>query len=246
MNHVLDIKAQIEDLHPLFLSISEGNSILFLGAGASIGEKRFLSKEIIEYYEEYLGKQLNEKNITKFVDILSANPTFLRTHFDNEVEKMLRKYEVTEAHKIVASIRWREILTTNFDLLIERAYDEIKQSSLYSCDIVPIRELKDFNYRTSRDEVKYVKLNGCISDKGKYPLVFSSDDFAQKGSFYKNVLHDLKNLSDKILLLSAGYSFSDEFAVGLLEKFDSYNYRDRRWIYNIDPNPNLSALAYYT
>ncbi len=102
------------------------------------------------------------------------------------------------------------------------------------------------NYRTSADEIKYVKLNGCISDKGKYPLSFSSEDFKSLNGYNKDVLNDLRNLSDKISLISVGYSFSDDFGVELLQKFDSYNYRDKKWIINIDPYPNEKALKYYS
>ena len=248
MEHILDLEKQATELYSIFEIIFHGNSILFLGAGASIGEdgRKYLSKEIIEYYEEYLGYSLAENNITKFVDILSADPDFKRMHFDNEVERMLRKYELSEAHKIMASIPWREIITTNYDLLVEQAYDEIKNSSNHIYDIKPIRDRKEYNFRPSADEIKYIKLNGCISDKGKYPLAFSSEDFKSLGGFYKSVLNDLKNLSDKISFISAGYSFSDSFGTELLQKFDSYNYRDKKWIINIDPYPNEKALKYYS
>jgi len=246
MNHILDIEKQNEELEKLFETISLGNSILFLGAGASIGEKRYLSKEIIEYYEEYLGYKLGVNNITKFVDILSAEPRFDRNHFDHEVEKMLQKYDVTDSHKIMATVPWREIITTNFDLLVERAYDEIKNTPNFTYDLKTIKKQNEYNYQTGRDEIKYIKLNGCISDKSKYPLAFSSDDFNSLKGFYKHVLNDLKNLSDKISLISVGYSFSDEFGKGLLENFDSYNYRDKKWIHNIDPYPNEKALNYYS
>ncbi|MFN6085455.1 MAG: SIR2 family protein [Fluviicola sp.] len=222
----------------------EGNSILFLGAGASIGEKKYLSKEVIEYYEDYLGKSYQENNITRFLDILSADPTFNRNHFDQEVEKMLRKLKHTEAHEIMAEIPWREIITTNYDLLVEQAYDKIDNKTPYT--LVPIRAFKKYNYRPSNNEIKYNKLNGCISDKSEYPLAFSSDDFNQLNVFYKNVLNDLKNLSPRIQLLSIGYSFQDDFGRELLEKFDSYNYREKRWIINVDPYPNENALAYYS
>ncbi|NJL77217.1 MAG: hypothetical protein HC892_21560 [Saprospiraceae bacterium] len=246
MNHILDLVNQEKELFSLFETIFHGNSILFLGAGASVGEKRYLSKEVIEYYEEYLGYSLGENNITRFVDILSADSDFNRNHFDAEVEKMLRKYELTEAHKIMASIPWREIITTNFDLLVEQAYDEIKDSSKHIYELKTIRDKKEYNYKTSADELKYVKLNGCISDKGKYPLAFSTEDFISLNSFYKYVLNDLKNLSDKISLISVGYSFSDEFGVELLKKYDSYNYREKKWIINVDPYPNEKALKYYS
>jgi len=138
MEHILNIDEQKEELYKIFNKINSGNSILFLGAGASVGEKRYLSKELISYYEEYLGKEFNEGDITKFVDILSADPTFNRSHFDNEVEKILRKLKITEAHKIMVSLPWREIITTNFDLLVEQAFDEINYSPRHFFDIKPI------------------------------------------------------------------------------------------------------------
>ncbi len=149
IEHILDIVKQENELYSLFNTIFQGNSILFLGAGASIGEngRKYLSKEIIQYYEDYLGYSLSESNITRFVDILSADSSFNRNHFDSEVEKMLRKYELTEAHKVMASIPWREIITTNFDLLVEQAFDEIKNSSKSIFDIKSIRNRKEYNYK---------------------------------------------------------------------------------------------------
>ncbi|MGZ3776772.1 MAG: SIR2 family protein, partial [Mucilaginibacter sp.] len=246
MKHILDIDADEAALYPLFEKIFDTHAILFLGAGASVGEKVYLSKQIIDYYEEYLGKSLNEPNITKFVDILSADPDFNRPHFDSEVEKLLRKLPVTEGHKILASIPWQEIITTNYYLLVERAYDDIQSSSGHIYDLVPVRELAKVNYRKSNSEVRYIKLNGCISDKSLYPLAFSTNDFSRLNKFYKNVLNELKSLSDTSIFISMGYSYSDEFGQQFLSKFDSSGYRERRWIYNVDPFPNLNALPFYT
>lgn len=244
MKHILDVDEQKDELHEIFEQLREGNSILFLGAGASVGEKRYLSKEVIQYYDEYLGKSMNEPNITKFVDMLSADPSFDRGHFDQEVERMLRKLTLTDGHRVMAKIPWREIITTNYDLLVEQAYDEIRSTN--PLDLVPVRSLKKYNFRPANTDIKYVKLNGCISDKSEFPLAFSTEDFTKAKRFYKNVLNDLRNISPKIQLLSAGYSFTDEFGQELLEKFDSHSYREKRWIINIDPFPNENALSYYT
>ncbi|WP_339699686.1 SIR2 family protein [uncultured Roseivirga sp.] len=246
MEHILDIKKQEAQLHSFFETIRDGNTILFLGAGASVGEKRYLSKEVIEYYEEYLGSTYNEADITRFLDILSADPSFNRGHFDSEVEKMLRKLSVTEGHKILAGIPWREIITTNYDLLVEQAFDDIKLTHNHVFDLVPIRNQKEYNFREDNTQIKYVKLNGCISDKSKYPLSFSTTDFQRLNQYYKYILNDLKNVSPKITFLSAGYSYKDEFGQKLLSKFDSYNFRERRLIYNIDPFPNERTLPYYS
>lgn len=247
MNHILNIEEQKVELYKIFSKIYEGNSLLFLGAGASIGEKKFLSKEIIDLYEEYLGKEINERDITSFVDILSADPNFSRNHFDNEVEKMLKKLKHTDEHKILVSLPWRQIITTNFDLLIEQACDDnLKSSQESAYKIITIREKNSLNYFEGNDEIKYIKLNGCISDKGRYPLAFSTSDFNNLKKYYKVVLSNLKNLSNKISFLTIGYSFNDDFGKKLLDSFDSHNFRDKKWIINIDPYPKENALPYYS
>lgn len=170
MEHILDIDNQEELLFPIFKNIKESNTILLLGAGASVGEKTYLSKDLIRYYEEKIKIRLDESNITHWIDILSANSNFSRSDFDNFVNDLLKKLKVTDAHRILASIPWREIITTNYDLLIERAFDEIEGTSSKLHDLKIIRNRQEYNYRESNSEIKYIKLNGCIQDKSKYPL----------------------------------------------------------------------------
>jgi len=245
MDHILDVKKQKDELHDIFKKMRDSNTILFLGAGASVGEKKYLSKEVIELYESYLRRSIHENDITKFIDILSTDEKFSRSHFDNFVVNMLQKLKVTEAHKILATIPWREIITTNYDLLVERAYDEIVNTHEKIYDLKTIKNLKQLSYKESNTEVKYIKLNGCIQDIGLYPLAFSTDDFNKLKPFYKNVLNELKNLSPEVGFLSIGYSYADAFGKELLEKFDVYQYREKKWITNVDPFPNESALSYY-
>jgi hypothetical protein len=246
MEHILDLEKHANQLNSIFLKIKESNTILFLGAGASVTEKRFLSKEVIEFYESKINKALRESNITLWLDMLSADENFSRRDFDNFVHELLKKLNYTEAHKIMSGLPWREIITTNYDLLVEKAFDDMCVSSQSEYDLYVVRSLKQYYRTESSTEIKYIKLNGCISDKSLYPLAFSSDDFKKLKSFYKGVLNDLKNVSPEIQFISMGYSFSDDFGKALLEKFDSYNFRDKRWIYNVDPFPNENALAFYS
>jgi len=185
-------------------------------------------------------------DITEFVNILSANPIFNRTEFDEFVADLLDRYEITEIHKILAGINWKEIITTNMDLVIEKSFDAVKNTPRKNLKIIPIRSWDRYSYRCANDEVKYVKLNGCLFDKRKYPLVFSSQDFENSNKFYKTVLRGLVDLSPKIQFLSIGYSFKDPFAKKLLDKFDKFNYRGRRWIIRLDPSVSNSELPYFT
>ena len=245
-HHILDLDQQREELYPIFQKMRDGNTILFLGAGASVGEKKYLSKELIELYEDKIGKKIDEKDITKWIDILSADTSFKRTHFDSYVNDTLKKLTITEGHKILASIPWRQIITTNYDLLVEQAFDAIADSPDKIYELKPIKSKKEYYYRESNSEVKYIKLNGSIDDRSKYPLAFSSDDFEKLKPFYKVVLNDLRNISPDIDFISIGYSYADDFGQDLLKKFDVYNYRDKKWIIHVDPFPNMNALPYYT
>ena len=230
----------------IFPKIASGETILFLGAGASVNdEKKYLSSDIMEYYSDKKGIALRTNDITDFVDTLSAKPDFDRNEFDEYVAEMLKKYQVTETHRTIASIPWKEIITTNFDLLIEKAFDEVEGTIRETSRCKPVRQLSDYHYRPANDEVKYVKLNGCLIDKRKYKLVFSTNDFRDSKKYYNAVLKSLENLSYKINLLSVGYSYSDAFAKSLLERFDSFNFRNKRWLYNVDPFVETDRLPYF-
>ncbi|MDP2365587.1 MAG: hypothetical protein Q8M94_17695, partial [Ignavibacteria bacterium] len=80
----------------MFHSISTGNAILFLGAGASVTEKRYLSKDIILLYEENINKNLGVTDLVEFVDILSADEKFDRIEFDTFVYKLLEKLKFND------------------------------------------------------------------------------------------------------------------------------------------------------
>jgi len=233
-------------LAEVFKKIADRNTILFLGAGASVGDSKYLSKDLIDYYEEKKGISWNISDLTEFVDTLINDPSCSREEFDNLVDVCLRNYRKTKAHEVLARLNWREIITTNYDLLIENSFEEIKGTPAQNLRLKQIRERKDYGFRPDNDELLYIKLNGCLSDKKKYKLVASTDDFEKAKPFYRVVLNSLKALSDNIQFLSIGYSFSDLLAKQILEKFDAYNYRDKRWIFAVDPFVNTAKLPYYT
>ena len=46
------------------------------------------------------------------------------------------------------------IYTTNYDLLVEQAYDKIRNSADFIYEIKPIRKQKELNYFTGNNELK--------------------------------------------------------------------------------------------
>lgn len=247
MDHILKLdEAGRQALHEeIFPKIADRETILFLGAGASVtDEKRFLSSDIIELYESKKNRSLGITDIVKFVDVLSDADWFDRADFDHEVNEYLSKLSPTEMHRIIAGIYWKEILTTNFDLLIEHAENEIAKTSQRAARIRPVRSVNKYNGMQASDEIRYVKLHGCMSDRSEYPFVFSTEDFKRVKQFYKVALGSLKNLSPKIQFLAVGYSFSDPFAERLWETFDLYGGTNKRPVVSVDPFVRDEFLPY--
>jgi hypothetical protein len=244
--HILDIEVQKAEIEELYSEIYSGNSILFLGAGASISnDKKYLSKQIIDYYEAEKKINLGTDDITEFVDILSSSETFSRDEFDSYVDNLLRKLDINDAHKIITTLNWREIITTNYDLLIERAYEENKREGKTELDLKLVLKPNNYFGVSPVNELKYIKLCGCLSDKKQYPLAFSTEDFYDRKEFFNIVLKDLVNTSYKVRFIAVGYSFRDNFSKNILKKLDDITWRKGRWLYCIDPYIGNEVLDYY-
>lgn len=245
MDHILKDSENIDvKLEQIFQFISEGNMILFLGAGASITNKKYLSQQIIEYYESQINQYFGISDITQFLDILEASEDFDRRAFDNYVFELLHMLQPDEIHKTIVNIPWQKIITTNFDLLIEKAQDlDNKKDKLF--EYIPIRSKQELNNFNLRSEIQYIKLNGCMSDKSSYPFIFSSNDFRNSNKYHKMVLRNLRSATHKTYFLSVGYSFNDKFGEKFFEILESQDYRERKWMFRIDPQVNNAILPYY-
>ena len=74
MEHILKLEGTgLQTLHDvIFPAIANGQTILFLGAGASVTDKKmFLSKQIMELYSARKAIKLETDDIIDFVDTLS-------------------------------------------------------------------------------------------------------------------------------------------------------------------------------
>jgi len=246
MEHILDdspsnIKFLEENIFP---NIYRGEVILFLGAGASVTNKKYLSIDIIKYYQDKLGIDLDTKDLIEFMDLLSARPDFDRNEFDSYILKLLDNLKISEVHKKIANIRWKEIITTNYDLLIEKVFEE-ESGRNGGLKLKLVKNRDAYHGHIEANEIKYVKLNGCASDKSRYPFVITTSDFDQNRKYYNTVFSSLSSLSLNIKFLSIGFSYSDGLSERLIKKFDSNGYRNKKTMYSIDPFVNMDRLPYY-
>jgi GTPase SAR1 family protein len=246
MEHFLKLDDRLKEFltTDLFPSIYSGRVILLLGAGASVTDRKYLGREVIDYYQDLLGINVDTNDLVEFVDIISSRPDFKREDFDIFISGLLAKLKPSDAHLKIASIDWCQIITTNLDLLLERSYDQLIGTSKQNKAFKVIRSAQEFYGTTSSDVIKYIKINGCIKDRNKYPFIFSSKDFEFARPYHKLVLKSLSDFTEDVKFMSIGYSYSDGFARAMLNHFDSFNYRYKRTLLNLDPFVPDARLDY--
>lgn len=244
--HLLDpLNKDYSTLCEIYEKIYSKNSVAFLGAGASVTNKKFLSKELIELYEGKIQKSFGTDDVIKFVDILQATPGQRRGDFDKFVIDNLATLKPNAGHFVFVTIPWKQIITTNYDTLVEEASATAFRSHKTHYSLKVVHNKRQLDYQPSSNEIVYIKLNGCKTDLSLYPLVFSTDEFSKQASYYKKVLSPFRTFSNDVTYLSFGYSFTDLFADKLLEKLLDNDYRQKRLVYCVDPFVNEDKLSYY-
>lgn len=121
------VKGQNMEIQESIMHALDGNAILFLGSGFSIGATKE-DGTVFKTAAPLAHKLLAECNLPKdeFVDDLGqASEVFVNMKSEHELIDYMRKeytaVDVSPAQEIIASIRWQRIYTTNYDNVIELA-----------------------------------------------------------------------------------------------------------------------------
>ena len=111
-------------------SVREGHALLFLGSGASAGAIHPGGLNLLN------GQQLAEKIAIKFLGIefkdrplsqvaeLAISESDLIT-VQEYIASLFRDLKPADFHKLIPKFIWTGIATTNYDLIIERAYGDV-------------------------------------------------------------------------------------------------------------------------
>jgi hypothetical protein len=110
-------------------AVQDGRAVLFLGAGASRGAKDSKGKVIPDGKElasilvkEYLGEEYKGLDFRTAYD-LSCSVRDVRT-VQRRIHEILDPFQPADFHELIATFAWAGIATTNYDLIVERTYDQ--------------------------------------------------------------------------------------------------------------------------
>lgn len=200
---------------PLLDSIRAGSAILFLGAGASRGAKNDAGeqppdgnelKEII--CDKFLGGSFKDKGL-EFVAELAASETDL---FEVQVfiAEMFDKFEPAPFHRILPSFAWRAVVTTNYDRIIEKAYEYEKGRIQEPVVFLSDRQRVDEKLRGA-ESLLLLKLHGCITsiNDEELPLILTVDQYIAHRKNRKRLFMRFEDLAHEYPIIFVGYQMED-------------------------------------
>lgn len=164
----------------LVTAIKEGRAVLFLGAGASRGATNIGKQGIPDGDElaqilakEFLDDEYQGYDFRTIYD-LSCSTRDTRT-VQKKLFEVLNPFEPADFHCLIPTFAWAGIVTTNYDLIVERAYQNTP-SRLQKL-IANIKDGDGATEQLSDMSVLFVKLHGCITryQETKPPMIASTE-----------------------------------------------------------------------
>ena len=233
------------DIPPVLIdAIKEQRAVLFLGAGASKYAEHPGGEEIPQgdklrnmICDKFLGGDLKEKPLPA-VSAMAVSETNLLS-FQEYIYDLFLPFEPADFHLLVPKFRWRAIVTTNFDLIVEKAYETVRGPLQRLVTIVKDGEGFDKRLQGEIDPVGYYKLHGCINSytDSEIPLMLGTKQYA---SYIKNrtrLYGRFRDLGYECPVIFVGYSISDPHIQNILFDLTDPTVNRPRF-YLVTPNIN--------
>jgi hypothetical protein len=201
----------------LIEAVRAQRAILFLGAGAS---KECRNKK---GNDPPTGRELRDLIALKFFgqkaddhDLMSVAEMAIASHGQSVVFEYIRSildpFEPSEGHRLMSSIRWRMIATTNYDLLVERGYQD--KSSLKLQTPVPFvsdKEPIEERMQSVPNPVQFLKLHGSLDHlhDPSIPLILSYEHYDRYSVNRTRLFGRLTYLAPESPIIFCGYRLGD-------------------------------------
>ncbi len=181
--------------------LSAGQAALFIGAGMSVQSGIVDWKKLLSQPAEQIGIDVNEfPDLPLLAEYCAQNlgrNVLIQTILDN----IYGNVKLSESHRILAKFPIHEIWTTNYDDLLEKAFEEIQ---------IPIDvRRRDTDYLSSNPKAKvYInKMHGDINAKEE--IIITSSDYESYWNSHNIMATRFLNVAAESTLLFLGIGFTD-------------------------------------
>ncbi len=234
----------------LITDISDGNCILFVGAGCSFDADLPTWKELLEALidETYRRAPPDDETRQEIEQLLAEGKDLvvaqycrskLREYgFSQLMKKQMSSYDHSKAetHKILSTIKFKAILTTNFDTLVEDFFLD-ENATVYTAQEFE-KALPPMGKTTP-----IIKIHGTL-DKPK-SIVLTGTDYRKTIFGNINFRNYLKGLFQSSTVLFVGYSFADKNISLLLQELLTSQPDETRMHYAIMANTGNIMNNYF-
>lgn len=195
--------------------IRDGRVVLFLGAGAARGavhpgglvppDGPTLAQRIAE---KFLGPEFSHRPLDQVASLAISESSL--PEVQAFVESIFRLFDPADFHKMVPTFAWKAIATTNYDLIIERAYNQVPKRVQQLVPFFKDGQRVDDRLR-SLDAVPYLKLHGCITniEDPNCPLILTPEQYIEHRQGRQRLFTRLEELSYEHPILFIGHSLAD-------------------------------------
>ena len=191
----------------LYNYIISGKCVLFLGAGASMETGAPSAQQIArELGKKYLQGQHREEPLSKVAAYIETKPGLGKTIFINYLINHLSHLTPSEAHFLIPKFNWAAVYTTNYDTLVEQAYEQITEGRIKCKPIISSSDLMG-NMSEDSNCMYIYKPHGCITRPSS--MVVTEDDYYSASDKRKAIYRQLEVHKYRSVFLFIGYSFSD-------------------------------------
>ena len=213
---VIILMASLEEADQQWIDhqLASGKAILFLGSGASVGSssengERPLSADELrnQISDAFLDGKMRDRPLAQVAEIAKSSSTL--TEVQEFIAKKFSGLLPAEFHKLIPTFRWHAIVTTNYDLVVERAYQSCEKPLQ---EIAPV--IKDGDLRRAASKVNTVpllKVHGCVTqiDDPAFPLILASEEYAKHRRNREQIFRALQDWAKSHPIVFCGYDISD-------------------------------------
>ena len=158
--------------------------------------------------DKFLDGKLKDKPLTA-VSAMASNEAGL-TSFHSFLRDLFEPFRPAPHHLLIPTFRWRAIITTNFDLLVERAYDQMPNSLQNIVKTVKDGDNFDMRLHKETHPVGYYKLHGCIDycHDPQIPIILGNEQYASYEVNRTRFYARFRDLGFEYPIVFSGYSIS--------------------------------------
>jgi len=152
------------------------------------------------------------------------------------IKQLFQSFDPTPAHRLLPKFMWAGMATTNYDLLVEVAYEQSARSLQALKSFIENGDKVNEQMRDSKS-LMYLKLHGCITriQNPECPLILTTDQYITHRAGRGRIFDHLKDWAYERTFLFIGQSLQDVDIRAILNELSTLH-ESRPRHYLVAPN----------